>query len=64
MVKCLQSKKQCCRNKSSGKIAPPLTFDEIDDKIEDIITDATVINEDDTAAVTQMMMEMRQVVYI
>ena len=42
--------------------SPPLTFDEIDDEIEDIATDETVINEDDTAAVVQMMMEMGQVV--
>ena len=57
--------------------SPPLTFDEIDDEIQlqTVInedntavhitidtTDEPVLNEDDTAAVAQMMMYMGQVV--
>ena len=52
---------------------PPLTFDAIDNdnvifpldmvnNTDDIATDETEINKDDTAAVAHMMMEMGQVV--
>ena len=61
------------------KHRPPLTFEEIDDEIqqETVInedntpvyittdtTDESVYNEDDTAAVAQVMMDMGQVVDI
>ena len=54
---------------------PPLTFDEINNEnmivpldvvneIEDVATYQATIDEDDTAAVVRMMMEMGQVVHV